>query len=341
VSPAERYLRAARVPESLEPQEHGLWTILRVRAGEQTNPLLAEFVRLQLGGFSSYTLLYRLTPGTLHRPPGDVVMEDSTQELARHMPIWLNARRVLITGLGLGCVVRGLLANPAVDHVDVVELDRWILECGGLKESFRRNPRVSLHRGDALGYRFILLTSGLGLRLARPLRRRLGGRSPHRSRAASGALPRPSSAPQGAWQLPRWLKRLPRTWRRSWEAQREPPSRTARVRGNRTAPRRRGRSAFRNNGAGPSYRHRCAVLRAEAEAPRSTSCSGSERRVRAAEVGARVAQIRKRYPDACARSLFASWDQDWLVSLEEHPRDLDEVEEQRLRRIERQGALMP
>lgn len=147
------YCQAARVPLALSPQEFGPWTIKRVSTEEQTNPGLAELMRMQIGGWTHYTLLFHLTEATLHQPPGDIVMEDSLTELMRHLPIWLAARgRVLITGLGLGCVVRGLLASPEVEHVDVVEIDRQILDIVGAE--FAGNPRVALHHGDALTFQF-------------------------------------------------------------------------------------------------------------------------------------------------------------------------------------------
>jgi hypothetical protein len=143
------FLQAARVPETLQPQSFGAWTIDRVRStggGEMLRPI--ENGRWEWSGWPSITLLYRQTLATMHLPHGDVVMEDSRRELLRHMPIWLAARgRVLVSGLGLGCVVRGLLASPAVEHVDVVELDPDVLRIVGAE--FAGNPRVALHLGDA------------------------------------------------------------------------------------------------------------------------------------------------------------------------------------------------
>ncbi len=75
-------------------------------------------------------------------------MEDSPVELSRHLPIILRARgRVLVSGLGLGCVVRGLLAKPEVDHIDVIEIDPSIVALCGAE--FASNPRVTLHLADA------------------------------------------------------------------------------------------------------------------------------------------------------------------------------------------------
>lgn len=133
------FIKAARVPETLKPQEFGLWSIKRV----EYDPILAHLV-----GFRTQTVLRRMTQATMHIG-GAIVMEDSRIELARHLPIWLKASgRVLVTGLGLGCVVRGLLANRSVVHIDVVEIDKDIIRVVG--PEFSWNQRVSIHHGDAL-----------------------------------------------------------------------------------------------------------------------------------------------------------------------------------------------
>src|SRR5271154_6313451 len=110
------YLASARVPKSVPSGTFGLWEIFRQSA--QTLGDLAA-----MGGTET-TVLSRMTLATMHLEHGEIVMEDSRTELCRHLPIWWRARgHVLVTGLGLGCVARGLLANPAVEHVTVVEID--------------------------------------------------------------------------------------------------------------------------------------------------------------------------------------------------------------------------
>lgn len=156
MTPAD-FLAAARVPQSLEPQRFGLWTIERRCAGDSVLFEDLEDRGLPFGevGWPEYTLLRRLTEASLHLEycGGEVVMEDSRRELRKHLPIWLAARgRVLVTGLGLGCVVRGLLANPAVDHVDVVEIDPLI--CDRIGREFAGNPGVTIHQADALAWDF-------------------------------------------------------------------------------------------------------------------------------------------------------------------------------------------
>lgn len=135
------YLEAARVPVALEPQTFGPWTIHRHRARTEKE--------LNLIGWPWQTRLERPSWATLHLDRGEIVMEDSVLELSKHLPIWLAAKgTVLITGLGLGCVVRGLLASAAVEHIDVVEIDDGIVRVVG--PEFAHNARVTIHRADAL-----------------------------------------------------------------------------------------------------------------------------------------------------------------------------------------------
>jgi hypothetical protein len=188
------YMLAARVPDSVQPQEVGaLWVIERVA--------FKDPVAISLVGFPSQTVLRRWTEATIMRG-GEIVMEDSARELRKHLPIWMVAYgRVLITGLGLGCVVRGLLAKPEVTHIDVVELDADIIRAIG--PEFADNPRVTIHHADALefpadfaewnfAWHDIWCEGNSGLDL---LHARLFGRFAR------------SVMHQGAWAFPRWAAR--------------------------------------------------------------------------------------------------------------------------------------
>lgn len=70
-----------------------------------------------------YTFLHCVTDSTMHlNPPGALVMEDTPFELRAHLGFVMRAYgRVLVTGLGLGCVVRGLLENPRIEHITCIE----------------------------------------------------------------------------------------------------------------------------------------------------------------------------------------------------------------------------
>ena len=138
------FLQAARVPLTLTPQSFGQWTI------DRTWNIPPEH-RATVGPWDHLTLLKTYTAST-RSIGGEVVMEDSKQELSRHLPIWLHAKgRVLVTGLGLGCVVRGLLYSPHVTHIDVVEIDGDILDVVGPEFE---HERVTLHHADALTWDF-------------------------------------------------------------------------------------------------------------------------------------------------------------------------------------------
>jgi spermidine synthase len=141
------YIEASRVPQRLKPQIFGLWSITR-QSFNRSWPLFQILEWQRNAAFDSVTFLKHFTMATLHQD-GETVMEDGITELRRHLPIRLAAHgRVLITGLGLGCVVRGLLANSDVDVIDVVEIDRQILRIIG--HEFQSNRRVRLHCCDAL-----------------------------------------------------------------------------------------------------------------------------------------------------------------------------------------------
>jgi hypothetical protein len=105
-----------------------------------------HFTRLEAG---DYTYLRRLTDSTLYdMRPGEVVMEDTPFELRTHLGFVMNAYgKVLVTGLGLGCVVRGLLKNPRVDHVTCIENSTDVLNLVG---QHMQVERLTVVEADAL-----------------------------------------------------------------------------------------------------------------------------------------------------------------------------------------------
>ena len=138
---ARQLMTAARVPDKVTSGEFGVWTIRRIDA-------VGQYHRNRVGR-ERYTALHRHTWATMHRVYGEIVMEDSDPELRQHLPVWMRAQgRVLVTGLGLGCVVRGLTAKEEVEKIDVIEIDRKIIEKIG--PEFEADARVRIIEGDAL-----------------------------------------------------------------------------------------------------------------------------------------------------------------------------------------------
>jgi hypothetical protein len=202
------YLKAARVPHWQQPRAFGPWELERI----MHVPYPDAAPCFGWVGSNTLTVLRHHTAATLHlgEHSGAVVMEDSTRELSRHLPIWMVGRgRVLISGLGLGCVVRGLLLKDAVEHIDVVEIDPLIIREIG--REFTHDPRVTVHEGNALTYPWpkgerwdyawhdVWLEEGDGVPLHR-LHHSLFHRYMHRV------------GEQGAWAWPSYLTRL-MTWR--------------------------------------------------------------------------------------------------------------------------------
>jgi len=139
---------------------------------------------------------------------GYTVMDDSDRELKRHLQGVKHATgRVLKTGLGFGCFVRMCLTKPDVEHIDVVEINRGIIDHFGAQ--FQDDPRVTIHHADAFefdpagrewdfGWHDIYTEGNEGLAFAhvRLIKRFL-------SRCKQ----------QGAWQLPRETKKyVERHW---------------------------------------------------------------------------------------------------------------------------------
>lgn len=196
MSPAT-FLAAARVPEIVTEDVHGLWMIERL---QHTEPLVVKMV-----GGTTQTILSRWDDATIHQPRGEIVMDDSNIELCRHIPAWLAAQgRVLVTGLGLGCVVRGLLANPRVEHVDVVEIDSWIITKVGPSVA---DPRVTIHHCDA---REFTAPAGVRYELAWHDVHRMEPGDPNLAVTHAALIKRfkPVARRQGAWGWPREIKGL-------------------------------------------------------------------------------------------------------------------------------------
>jgi len=59
----------------------------------------------------------------------------------------LQAKRVLINGLGLGMVLQAALSFDHVEHVDVVEHDQRVIDLVG--PHYLKDPRVTIHHADA------------------------------------------------------------------------------------------------------------------------------------------------------------------------------------------------
>lgn len=147
-------LRAARATDIPEGAL-GLWHIKKINLSRDIRaPKDGKLVTVPAG---CYTQLWRWTRATIQNrldgaqdEPGELVMTDSPDELNTHLEFMLRAHgRVLITGLGLGCVVRGCLANPAVRHVVCIERDPDVLR---LVQRHMPSERLTILQADAVSW---------------------------------------------------------------------------------------------------------------------------------------------------------------------------------------------
>lgn len=138
-------MKATSIPDG----RSGLWKIESI---DFTPNLCAAAKRLNgriiAPGLAKF--LRRYTASTLMND-GECVMEDTDPELRKHLQFILTAKgRVLVTGLGLGCVVRGLLTRPAVTSIDAVEISPNVLEM--VEPHMPVDPRLTIHRDDAVKF---------------------------------------------------------------------------------------------------------------------------------------------------------------------------------------------
>lgn len=136
-------MRADCIPVS----DCGLWRVVRVLCTERGREVWRRECEGEppLAG-REYTSLLRYTDSTIHIG-GETVMTDEPGELRKHLAFVRAARGdVLVTGLGLACVVRGLQCSPRVRSITVVERDADVIR---LVWPHTSHDRVTLIEADA------------------------------------------------------------------------------------------------------------------------------------------------------------------------------------------------
>jgi hypothetical protein len=128
----------------------GRWRVERFTVSEEAASI--ERMRAMFSGgrgvpAGDYTRLMR---------GGQLVMSDTPDEIRDHRSPVREAKdrggRVLIHGLGLGLVLRQMLALPNVTQVDVVEQSEDVIALVG--PIYAGDPRVTIHHADAYEMRW-------------------------------------------------------------------------------------------------------------------------------------------------------------------------------------------
>jgi hypothetical protein len=142
--PAANYMAAGRA-DAIPKGDKGLWYIRKPRTNEAV-----AFSNGRVCPAGQYTKLIRWTEATLMDGQGECVMSDDPHELSRHLHAAMSARgNVLVTGLGLACVLRMLQTNPNVERITVVEISRDVID---LVWPHTPHDRVELIHADAIDF---------------------------------------------------------------------------------------------------------------------------------------------------------------------------------------------
>lgn len=141
---------ASKVPEGAS----GAWTVDRFIAQEGPRAWECSLYGRDVEIGATYTRLMRRGANSLRDV---VVMSDTPAEFSDHTALFaavrrLGARNVLIHGLGLGCALRAVLAEPTVQRVDVVEMSKDVVKLVG--PTFKGDTRVHIHLGDCMVHKF-------------------------------------------------------------------------------------------------------------------------------------------------------------------------------------------
>ena len=137
-------MRATRIADG----ESGLWMI-RSREVTSFQSEISSAAHPNRGVVAPrrYKFLERWTNDSIYKGAGELVMVDHDPELRTHLEFVMRASgNVLVTGLGLGCVIRGLLHIGRCDRITVVERSRDVIR---LVWPYVVHDRVRLVYGDA------------------------------------------------------------------------------------------------------------------------------------------------------------------------------------------------
>lgn len=81
------------------------------------------------------------------------IMSDTPAEILEHGPALIRASgRVLITGLGLGCLPHALLTKPEIESIHIIEIDPEVIQLTGpyLRDAAdAAGVELTIHRGSA------------------------------------------------------------------------------------------------------------------------------------------------------------------------------------------------
>jgi hypothetical protein len=140
-------MKAEKYKVSVPEGEKGEWKVERFIIPENDFRALTYGIRAPSPG--TYTRLKR-------KGAFDPMMSDTSAEVLDHWEVLSKLEtaepgtRVLINGLGIGMVLQAALRNENIEHVDVVELEKDVIDLVGPHYVKRTaSGRLTIHHADA------------------------------------------------------------------------------------------------------------------------------------------------------------------------------------------------
>jgi hypothetical protein len=141
----------ARMRVTIPPKKAGRLELVRFKVEDLDIPAELYYgSRSPSGG--EYTKLQERIPG--HKQDGILWMSDTPAELADHLPVARriadpSCKRVLINGLGLGCIAKLACSFDHVESIQVVEMDQRVIKLVGRWMQAEYGDRLQIISGDA------------------------------------------------------------------------------------------------------------------------------------------------------------------------------------------------
>lgn len=142
ISKILKAMKATEIPAS----KVGLWSVRKYNIEKY----ILSPNKKQVITPGCFTKLSKMTWATRHLG-GECVMADYDMELKKHLQFILVARgNIIVSGLGLGCIVRGLLCKPEVTSIEVLEKEKAVIDL--VSPYMPKDSRLKIYYKDALRF---------------------------------------------------------------------------------------------------------------------------------------------------------------------------------------------
>lgn len=131
--------------------EKGDWCISKFEIKSDSYGMTMHNIRAAMNGNTYLAVKPGKYKRLTHKNRG-VIMSNTPMEVSTAYEAYANATgKVLITGLGMGMVLEGILSKPDVTYVRVIEKEQDVIDL--VAPHFKNDPRVEIICADAYIYK--------------------------------------------------------------------------------------------------------------------------------------------------------------------------------------------